>query len=348
MQKSFGAQNIYIPQNYKKGEKKHKEKEPCDLAWFGNGVLVLFYLTSGNKSLEKQDEHNLKQARKWIHYWRHQSNQKLNGINRFGDSVSISFKEINYCVLLSVVSHSTGIVFHKVAKNKPYGYTCTIPESLIHAISGFHGTVVDLLDLIYKYSSNPRRAILNHNPLGDERLSILIKKKQQDLDSILKLRHDSSLNENDFSFIYEMINLNRLPAPIGDRLVSNSSGRELISSYFADMTARDFIHIAILAEGLIKRTDNAKFSVAGETKGMHLNWIICATSFSSRNMMEYVEPIIKQASERNMPLLVYAYTFEFTDYRSPSMYALPPKRNKSQSEHLVSLTTQRLSIAFSM
>ncbi|WP_132325356.1 hypothetical protein [Methylomonas denitrificans] len=92
----------------------------------------------------------------------------------------------------------------------------------------------------------------------------------------------------------------------------------------------------------------AKFSVAGETKGMHLNWIICATSFSSRNMMEYVEPIIKQASERNMPLLVYAYTFEFTDYRSPSMYALPSKRNKSQSEYLVSLTAQRLSIAFSM
>ena len=40
MQKSFGAQNLYVPQNYKRGD---REKEPCNLTWFGNGVLVLFY-----------------------------------------------------------------------------------------------------------------------------------------------------------------------------------------------------------------------------------------------------------------------------------------------------------------
>jgi hypothetical protein len=175
MQKSFGAQNLYVPNNYKK--RKNREKEPCDLAWFGNGVLVLFYLTSGKKTIQKQDDHNLNQAKKWIKYWERTPTQHLEARNRFGDYLSIKFNDVEYCVCIPVISHCTGIVFHMLNENKPIGFTCTVPEALIHAVAQQHGTVIDLLEIIQKYSLKTRRNLMNHNVLGYEHLNSIVVNK---------------------------------------------------------------------------------------------------------------------------------------------------------------------------
>lgn len=341
MQMSFGAQNLYIPRNYKKGIKKNREKEPCDLIWYGNDVLVLFYLTSGNKTIEKQDEHNLKQANKWINYWKRQPKECLIAKNRYDDETSILFKDIQYCVCISVISHTTGIVFHKVNENKPIGYTCTVPEALIHSISGFHGTVIDLLAIIQKYSMNLWRHIVKHGPICGERLAVIVDKKIEEIDSIFNLQADTKVNSDNFSFIYKFIDEYRLSDPFGNGL-SNSSGRQTVADYYCDMSARDYILLAITAEKVIERADNGRFSLAAETRGMYLDWVVCVTNISARNMMDFFDPLINAVKEKNLPVLIYAYFFEGAEHRSPSMHIFP-ERKSTQAQHLVELVVQRLS-----
>ncbi|WGS88119.1 hypothetical protein [Methylomonas sp. UP202] len=340
MQRSFGAQNMFIPKNYKRGLKKNREKEPCDLVWYGNGVLVLFYLTSGSQPIHKQDEHNLKQAAKWINYWRRQSKEHLIATNRYNNELSITFKELKYCICISVISHVTGIVFHKINVNKPIGYTCTIPESLIHSISGFHGTVIDLLEIIHEYSFNLPRHILRHGPVSDERLATIVGKRIKTTEALLNYESNTKYGDDSFSLIYKFINEYRLPDPVGNAL-SSSSDRQLIANYFSDMPARDFIILAIAAEQVIKKSENGRFSLAAETTGMHLNWIVCVTNIASRNMGEFLESFLDEIKEKNLPILIYGYFIEGAEHRSPFMQVLQEQKS-IQSQHLVKSTVQRL------
>lgn len=231
------------------------------MIWYGNDVLVLFYLTSSNKSIEKQDEHNLRQASKWVNYWKRQPKERLIAVNRYSDEVSISYEEIKYCVCISVVSHTTGIVFHKVNGTKPIGYTCTVPEALIHTISEFHGTVIDLLEIIQEYSKNLPRHILRHGPISGERLAAIAEKRVESIESMFNYQSGMKDINDNFLLIYKFIDEHRLPDPLGNAL-PNSSGRQAIADYYSDMSARDFILLAIAAEKVIGKSGNGRFSLA--------------------------------------------------------------------------------------
>lgn len=343
MQNSFGAQYLYVPQRYLRGS---GNDQPCDLAWFGNGVLVLFYLTSGKKSLEKQDEHNLKQARRWRRYWAQKPDQPLIGINRFGDQLNVTSKDVQLMVSISVVSHRSGIAFHDLNNKKQLGYTCTIPDQLIHAVSAFHGTVIDLLGIILSYSQNFRRHVVRHTATGPDRLSLIVEKQTQKIVNALKSGgHEDDKARADFDFVYKILDLNRLPASVGEKLLASATGREQTATFFCDMSALDYIMVAKAALAAIAQTNGGKLSITTMTTGLHLDWVIFATSIRARNMVNQFEESQKSIASLNkghLPQIIYGYDLEGAEYRSPMMYCLPPERKSIQAQELVRATIHRL------
>lgn len=345
MQSSFGAQHLFAPDRYQKGS---GNDEPCDLLWFSNGVLVMFYMTSGRKSIEKQDEHNLKQAHKWNKYWSRCPTTVVNGTNRYGDKLELQRNQVRLVASISVISHDVGIVFHQQAKstNSLVGLTCTIPESLIHFISHFHGTVIDLLQIILKYSNNLIGHITRHTRSGPDRLrSIVEKHTAATLFSLQQESPNTSIKKEDFDFVYKILDINRLSADIGNKLGLDQSGREHISQYFCDLSAMDYIVIAKCALAAIGKTDGGKLSVSAMTQGLFLNWVIFATTFRANNMLKHFNDLqesLGQMGKKDLPLIIYAYDFEGSDYRSPSMYCMQPNRKTSQADTLLRATLKNI------
>ena len=306
-------------------------------------MACLCFSTSGKKAIEKQDEHNLQQANKWINYWKRQPNHHLKATNRFGDKLSITFKEVKYCVCISVISHNTGIVFHNYNRNKPFGFTCTVPETLIHSISEFHGTIIDLLAIIHKYSTNLRRYITSHGPLSGERLGSIVNGKMKEINDLLTSYVDSEIRKSDFSFIYNMIDLKRLSASTEYKQLLNQSMRQLIADYYSDMSAKDFILLALAAAKTIDQTDSGKYSTLGITTGMHMNWVVYATSLFARNFGELFGTLdlVEANGQKNLPMIVYLYSgIEGIEHRSPSMHTFPPTEriHYSATSRRISLT----------
>jgi hypothetical protein len=344
MQSSFGAQYLYTPERYKKGS---GNDEPCDLLWFSNGVLVLFYMTSGKKSIEKQDEHNLKQAHKWNKYWSSCPKTIVRGKNRYGDNLALQRNEVRLLASISVISHDVGIVFHPQKRNNSIdGFTCTIPEKLIHFISQFHGTVIDLLQILLQYSNNLLRHITRHSKLGPDRLRSIIEKHTNT--TILPLRQenpDLKIKKEDFEFVYKILDTNRLPAHIGEKLALNQSVREHIGQYFCDLSARDYIVLAKCALAAISKTDGGRLSISAMTQGLFLDWVVFATTFRANNMIQLFNDLqesLERMEKKDLPLIIYAYDFEGAEYRSPSMYCMQPKRKSSQAETLMRATMQNI------
>ena len=86
--RGFGAQFLYKPLPYYKGQPGHLEKEPFDLAWVVEGFVALFYLNESTASLEKQIRHNAKGPYGFIRLWATGEERfALPGKNIFGDEI---------------------------------------------------------------------------------------------------------------------------------------------------------------------------------------------------------------------------------------------------------------------
>lgn len=345
IQSSFGAQFLYTPKLFKRGQNSN---EPCDLMWFGNGVLVLFYLTTGNQTLLKQDAHNLKQARRWNTFWRKNKSTSLVGTNRYGDELSIKRADVNNIINISVIGHNTGIVFHPSNLLSTGELTCTIPEQLIHEIATFHGTVIDLLSIIYSYSQEFQRHLFGHRATAPLRLQSIIKNRKEAIQAAITRNATPDESTEDLGFIHEIIGKNRLPDPFGSAISGGADGntRDKLAAYFSDLSALDYAIIAITAKEAISKTDGGKLSITASTNGLHTNWIVFATNLGINNMSEVLENFrtsLEKSGRSNLPQIIYGHPREIFDYRSPLMYVFPRNREKSQASDLTQRTIQRIS-----
>lgn len=334
MQHSFGAQNFYVPIRYKQGS---SENEPCDLMWCNGQDVVLFYLTAGKKSLNLQDAHNLKQATKWIKRWS-STGKPLKAKNRFDDVVELHFQSARSVSTISIISHLTGAVFHPSPRSVKNGFTCTVPESLIHAIAAFNGTVIDLLWVLDNYTNNISRVLLSHGRTGPDRLANSLCQLLENQKIVRARLHTEVDNTDDLSFVLNLLGINRLPAPLGSELIKSLEGREQVVKYFGDMSACDFLLLSAACVATIKKTENQRLTVYARTQGMYLDWNIVATNFGARNSAELFAKFmesIKTTPYEHCPTIIFGYALEGMDYRGPSMYALQPKKVKSQAGFLI-------------
>lgn len=344
IQRSFGAQDFYVPRRYRR---KSGSDEPCDLFWSSGGNLVLFYLTAGNKSLHQQDTHNLRQSSKWLRRWASNSALTLEGINRFGDVITERYSAARRMVSISVVSAQAGIVFHPSPHAIKTGFTCTIPDSLIHIIASLNGTMIDLLGILKIYSDNFGSHIVRHTTTGPERLSNALLQLGSRVTTILNRLHDANRvgAKDDLAFVSNLLGMHKLPAPIGEKLMATTVGRKQAVEFFGDMSASDFLLLSVASLRAISATDKQRLSICARTQGMFLDWNIVATSISAKNSPEFIEQFfksIKGTSNEDLPTIIYGYDIEGADYRGPMMYALPPRRRVTQATSLITAISNRI------
>lgn len=343
LQYSFGAQELFLPKIVRAGKGSH---EPCDLFWSNGGAVVLFYLTSGGKSLVQQDDHNLRQARRWLQRWR-TTGVALEGTNRFGDRTSIRARDASTVTCVSVVSHPAGIVFHQSPPASSGGFMCTVSEGLVRTIAAMNGTVVDLLAVINSYADQLGRHLLAHRATGPERLAAVLSRLELRATAV-RQRFKSlfeSDRKNDVEFVYSILGMNRMPAPYGARMVDSTAARKQIVDFFGDMSATDYLLLAAACVETIRATENARLTIAGRTAGMYLDWNIVATSLRARNAPEFLKEFLERTKGTPMeecPTVIFGYDMEGADYRGPTMFALPPKRGVRQADHLIGRTAARV------
>lgn len=348
MQRSFGAQDLYIPHRYLRG---NALREPADLVWWSNGVAVLFYLTSGKKSLEKQDQHNIEQAKGWLRYWTKKPSHFLKATNRYGDELLLSSSRAAFAIYVSIVSHATGVVFHTINTDGPKGFICSIPESLIHSISSFGGTVIDFLVIIERYSQHLKKRLLRHDHIGSEYLENIVEKSLNELTQTIQsyVCQVDPFPQIDFEFVNRILGLNRLAAPTGARLIASPIGRRQVADFFNDMSAREYLVLSLASLIAIRQTDSLRRTVAIQTQSMYLNWQIIATSIRSSTITGFYESLLSKNKENgidNLPQLIYGWDIEGADYRSPMMYTMPPSRSSIQARTIVQGILKRLAFAF--
>jgi hypothetical protein len=152
MQRSFGAQFLYLPKKYSKGT---AHREPADLAWVNSGLVTLFYLTSSTADLDSQIKHNLRQANGYRRLWATKKpTYALRGTNRFGDECFVPYSAVHTLLTILVVSSQCGVRLHTSdTTDIPYA-ALTVPEELLHWTSSFGGTIVDLLHIISTFLQN--------------------------------------------------------------------------------------------------------------------------------------------------------------------------------------------------
>lgn len=339
MQHSFGAQYLYVPHRYRRGQ---GSDEPCDLLWYGNGTLVLFYATAGNKSYEKQDSHNLSQARRWGRYWTSHPDTPLVGENRFADRIELRRHQIQNWIAISIVSSNVGVVFHPYSKGNIPGFVCTIPESMIHAIAANSGTVVDLLELLHGYSKNLLRHISRNSSASHDRLHSLLKRhfiapaKPEIVKNV-----DPAFQDKNSDVVFNLIARYRMAG----KFESIAVDRPSLAEFFCDLSAKDYFTISQCALAAIHRTQDGKLSVVLVTDGLFLDWIIFATSAYASNSAEIYSNMLKSTGslgKGELPTIIYAYDGEGQEYRSPSMFTFPEHKKPGQAMHFMERIMKRL------
>jgi hypothetical protein len=233
MQHSFGAQHLYVPKKYRKGT---AQREPADLAWSADGLVVLFYMTASTKKLKDQIEHNRRQANGYHRLWATNKPQyALKGRNQFGDECSVSYDSVQVYLTLLVVSDECGIDILQPITPKTRNAVIVVPEMLLHRVAQFGGSIVDLLTLINIFLSSRLEANKKRND-NFAALSDLVSEyvqysiKQADPEG----RYLTGTPQRDYLVLHKYLFDMKVPASVRQAF-DTSKFREDVSRIFGDL-----------------------------------------------------------------------------------------------------------------
>jgi hypothetical protein len=159
---SLGAPMLFAPPEYAKGS---STREPPDLVWMTQDMLLLMNMQSSTSSQEKQDKHNFTQLRGWLRAWA-SSPLTLEGDTPLGrvafawgerpvallsvTAAKYTWAEVRYDIIPKTHQASQHVVI-----------CCTFPaEALMHLVR-MGGSAVDLAHLIERVAQENRRVPLD-------------------------------------------------------------------------------------------------------------------------------------------------------------------------------------------
>jgi hypothetical protein len=328
MQRSFGAQFLYIPKKYRKG---NAQREPADLAWVTDDFVSLFYLRSSAETLPAQIEHNRRQAAGYHRLWSSgKTIYALRGKNRFGDECFVNYKSVRNYLSVLVVSEKCGIHFAPPITNHIPHAVVVIPELLLHWIAGFGGTIVDLLHIIDIYLGATVGAELTTES-SFSTLTALVERYISD--SLLKAdpnrKYLSGSARQDYLFLLEHLSRMRLPASFGGA-IHDRKGREQLSGLFCDFLLMEYASLAAGAENAIQASEPPLFKkwVVLKIKGLYYSFVVSTVHMGSANTLEVTEAAIEacknEAGDIDSIHVQYGNVLDANEYRSPLMFTLPP------------------------
>ncbi len=339
MQRSFGAQFIYVPKKYQKGT---AQREPADLAWAVDGLVVLFYMRSSKEELSAQIEHNQRQA---IGYHRLWATGKplyaLRGKNRFGDECFVAYKSVRAYLTLLVVSEQCGVDFLPPITRNIQNAVMVVPEALIHRVAEFGGTIVDLLHIVDGFLE-----ISTEDKAGSENafsaLTALIARyvNESFANADPDGRFLSGSPRQDYLFLGKILSHMKLPASFGT-VVKDTKKREEISRVFGDLMLVEYAALAVGAESAIQASEPPLFKkwVVLKIRGLHYSFVIATMQLGSPTTLEITNAAIEasknEAGDVDCICVFYGNVLDANEYRVPLMFTLPPKLPSRHSAILV-------------
>lgn len=327
IQRSFGAPFLYVPKKYLKGQ---AHREPADLAWVNDDFVVLFYMMSSGSDVVSQTEHNLKQAKGYKRLWgTGVTKYALRGKNRFGDECFVPFNKVRTLLTFLVVSGQCGIRLQAPEATDVHCATMTVPDQLIHWISSFGGTIVDLLQIIFSFLQEESN-LPNEEPERFQLLAELARTyvrqsiARADPEGLI-LHGNSSL---DYKFMYEHLAKMRLPASIG-HAVSSPESRKQVARVFADLTLVEYASLTATAERAIQASEPPQFQkwVVLKIRGLYYSFVVWTVNMSAKNVIEPTTAAID--ASKNADGIVDSISVQYgnvmgvNDFRVPLMFGLP-------------------------
>jgi hypothetical protein len=342
MQRSFGAQNLFIPKKYSKGG---ATREPADLAWVCEDFIALFYMKGTNETLDRQVEGNRKQAKGFHRMWATTNpSYALRGVNRFGDECFERYNEKQPLIHFLIVSNKCGVFRTTQITNVRPNLVLVIPDQLLHWISEFGGTMTDLLMLIKTFTEG----LLSEDVTSENAFSRLkqhtISYIEDSLSTIettpFYLTRDAQF---DFIFIYEMLSRMRLPSNIGTEIYAKDAKkfRKLAGCIFGDLTLPEFASLAVVSKMVLDESSPPIFKKSVKVKIAFkvYSFVIYTCDFQDINFTVRIDEVIKLLKNEQGLVdgisIQYANCMGVTDYRIPFSITFPPVLPKSHSLKLI-------------
>lgn len=345
MQHSFGAQQLYVPRKYRKGT---AQREPADLAWSADGLVVLFYMTASKGKLADQIEHNRRQAIGYHRLWStNKSQYALKGRNRFGDECSASYASVQVYLTLLVVSDECGIDILEPITPQIRNAVIVVPEMLLHWVAEFGGSIVDLLTLINIFLSsrleaNKKRnddfAALSH--LVSEYIQYSIKEADPEG------RYLTGTPQRDYLVLHKYLSDMKVPASIGQAF-DTPKFREEVSRIFGDMRLIEYATLAATAETAIAASEPPTFKkwIVLKTKRHYYTFVVATLHMGSSNVSDVarvaLEATRNEVGEVDAICVFYGNIADINEYRLPLMFSLPPKLPKRHALVLAESIVQK-------
>jgi hypothetical protein len=344
MQRSFGAQFLYAPRKYRKG---NAHREPADLAWVTDDLVILFYLCASSDSLEAQTQHNQTQAAGYHRLWATgRSDYALRGRNRFGDECFVSYSRVKNYLTVLVASKECGIHFAEPLTTRIGNAVIVIPDQLVLWVAEFGGTMVDLLHIIDSYLVHADTNTSNDSSFAYLR-ALASKYVTESLEKAdPEGTYLSGVALQDYLFISQHISRMRIPAEFGGA-IQDTKGRNLIAGVFGDLALIEFASLAAGAEKAIRASDPPAFKkwVVLKIQGLYYSFVIGTVHMGSRNFMEATQAALNacknESGEIDSIYVQYGNVLDANEYRAPLLFTLPPKLPRKHSIELAEQIVKR-------
>jgi hypothetical protein len=147
---SFGSVTLFFPEQWSKGS---RTREPADLAWWSDSILLLFYLKRVEpkrtrlrnwQSTKKAIRVNLEQAKEGLRMWR--NGYVIRGGNSFFEHC-IPYSSSTRVAVISVVESDCSTGKHHASEERRLGVQCccTLPLSVLQLLAAGGAGIADLL-----------------------------------------------------------------------------------------------------------------------------------------------------------------------------------------------------------
>jgi hypothetical protein len=348
MQRSFGAQSLYVPKKYDKGS---AQREPADLAWCSDGLVVLFYMRSSKEELPDQIDHNMRQAVGYHRLWASgRPKYALRGRNRFGDECFVPYNSVRAYLTLLVVSDKCGVDILEPIARDIQNAVVVVPETLLHWIAEFGGSIVDLLTIIDSFLA-VRLEVRERCEDNFEALNNLV--VQYVNESLVKAdpsgRYLSGAPQHDYLVLGKYLSHMKVPAEFG-KAVSTAKGREEISRVFGDLMLVEYASFAATAEAAIQASEPPLFKkwAIRKVRGLYYPFVVATLHMGSSNVLEVTNAAIEacknESGEVDCICAFYGNVLNANEYRSPLMLTLPPKLPEKHAMILTENIVKRLTV----
>lgn len=337
MQKSFGANSLFTPDEYRKG---NATREPADLAWHIDDFVSLIYMKSGTSSLRKQVKGNQKQFRGYLGKWR--SNDPLytlKGTNRFGDEISLAYEGVKVIVGILVVSAACGCQVQMVPLEEKIALEIVIPESLFNVIANSRGTMIDLLNIVL--ITYPLFIPLTNEASEREMLLIYEDYRKASIQRVLD-KGSAFHPENSISTasLFDDLSHMRMNGDSG-RAMQDHEGRAMTARIFADMSILDYgaliqgVHVALESSG----PNFERYCLL--VVDAYYKFVVATVNMGSTNIDELMdkslnsEQVLDADGVNRSIMIQYHKLGDWNDIRKPAMFGFAAEKKQSQASSII-------------